>query len=325
MKHLFVINPVAGGTNRSTEIYEKVKKAFENREDSFEVYITNAPQDAIEAVRKRCETGEELRIYACGGDGTIHEVANSLAQSQTPMAVIPLGTGNDFTRFAGSNNNTFYKGYVFGGQVDYMYRLSSDNALSFSACTEHGSYEKILSDLNRLPLNRLNVNRFTGEISWQHSDKTAIQMRIEAYDRNGFDNVFGDATGNIYPKIGSRRQYEGNSMTASLSALQRFILNNGTSTANGRTTLALLPSVAYNSFEGKHLGSGNFMRYKNIIYGIDVNAVFSLRRSKFTARAGLHRRNCMKHEADVAESKNTDVAESVLIADNYRCNSLVFT
>lgn len=227
------------------------------------------------------------------------------------------GVGNDFTRFAGSNNNTFYKGYVFGGQVDYMYRLSSDNALSFSACTEHGSYEKILSDLNRLPLNRLNVNRFTGEISWQHSDKTAIQMRIEAYDRNGFDNVFGDATGNIYPKIGSRRQYEGNSMTASLSALQRFILNNGTSTANGRTTLALLPSVAYNSFEGKHLGSGNFMRCKNIIYGIDVNAVFSLRRSKFTARAGLHRRNCMKHEADVAESKNTDVAESVLIADNY--------
>ena len=59
------------------------------------------------------------------------------------------------------------------------------------------------------------------------------------------------------------------------------------------------------------------MRYENIIYGIDVNAVFSLRRSKFTARAGLHRRNCMKHEADVAESKNTDVAESVLIADNY--------
>ena len=39
-----------------------------------------------------------LLVIACGGDGTIHEVANSLAESKTPMAVIPLGTGNDFTR-----------------------------------------------------------------------------------------------------------------------------------------------------------------------------------------------------------------------------------
>ena len=33
MKHLFIINPVAGGTNRSTEIYEKVKKALDPDED----------------------------------------------------------------------------------------------------------------------------------------------------------------------------------------------------------------------------------------------------------------------------------------------------
>ena len=103
MKHLFVINPVAGGTNRSTEIYEKVKKAFENREDSFEVYITNAPQDAIEAVRKRCETGEELRIYACGGDGTFNECCCGAAGFKN-AAVTPFanGTGNDFIKTFGN-------------------------------------------------------------------------------------------------------------------------------------------------------------------------------------------------------------------------------
>ena len=227
------------------------------------------------------------------------------------------GVGNEFTRFAGSNNNTFYKGYVMGGQMDYLFRLPFGNTLSFSASAEHSSYEKILSDLNRLPLNRLNVNNFRGELSWQHTDKTAVRIGIDASDRNGFDNVFGDATGNIYPKIGSRRQYEGNSMTASLSALQRFILSNGTANANSKTTFSLLPSVAYHSFEGKHLGSGNFMNYENIIYGINVSAVYSINTSMLTAAVGLHRRNCIKHEADVAQTKNMDVAEAIHITDNY--------
>jgi len=35
---------------------------------------------------------------AVGGDGTVHEIANALAQTPVPMAVLPLGTGNDFAR-----------------------------------------------------------------------------------------------------------------------------------------------------------------------------------------------------------------------------------
>lgn len=42
--------------------------------------------------------GEEVVVYACGGDGTINEVANALQGTETPMGVIPLGTANDLSK-----------------------------------------------------------------------------------------------------------------------------------------------------------------------------------------------------------------------------------
>ncbi|RDV36580.1 lipid kinase YegS [Bradymonadaceae bacterium TMQ3] len=55
--------------------------------------------DGARAVREAAEDGAEL-VVACGGDGTLHEVANALMaldEAQRPaMAGLPYGTGNDF-------------------------------------------------------------------------------------------------------------------------------------------------------------------------------------------------------------------------------------
>lgn len=45
-----------------------------------------------------------LVVVACGGDGTVHLAVNSLPNMEIPIAVIPLGTGNDFARFIGIRN-----------------------------------------------------------------------------------------------------------------------------------------------------------------------------------------------------------------------------
>jgi len=46
----------------------------------------------------------DLMVVACGGDGTVHLAVNSLPDMQIPIAVVPLGTGNDFARFIGIKN-----------------------------------------------------------------------------------------------------------------------------------------------------------------------------------------------------------------------------
>ncbi|MEY2773303.1 MAG: Diacylglycerol kinase catalytic domain, partial [Actinomycetota bacterium] len=38
----------------------------------------------------------DLTVVACGGDGTFHLALNSIPDLAVPLAVIPLGTGNDF-------------------------------------------------------------------------------------------------------------------------------------------------------------------------------------------------------------------------------------
>ena len=45
------------------------------------------------------QTGEDLRFYACGGDGTINEVANGIiGLPNAAMTCVPVGTGNDFLK-----------------------------------------------------------------------------------------------------------------------------------------------------------------------------------------------------------------------------------
>ena len=71
--------------------------------DTRVVYTEFAGHAAEVAAKAAAE--EDLLVIACGGDGTIHEVANALAESDTPLAVIPLGTGNDFTRSVMDENH----------------------------------------------------------------------------------------------------------------------------------------------------------------------------------------------------------------------------
>jgi YegS/Rv2252/BmrU family lipid kinase len=42
--------------------------------------------------------GAQGIVVACGGDGTAHEIAQALLGTETALAILPLGTGNDFAR-----------------------------------------------------------------------------------------------------------------------------------------------------------------------------------------------------------------------------------
>ena len=72
MKHLFIVNPIAGSRDATDEIRDRVRSAFLSRSDPYEVYVTSAPHDATEKIRQEAASGDELRVYACGGDGTFN-------------------------------------------------------------------------------------------------------------------------------------------------------------------------------------------------------------------------------------------------------------
>ena len=94
MKHLFIVNPTAGGKDRTPEVRAKVEKAFANRTDEFEIYVTKAPMDAPGKIREEAASGEPLRVYACGGDGTFNEcVCGAALLENVAVCPFPTGTG----------------------------------------------------------------------------------------------------------------------------------------------------------------------------------------------------------------------------------------
>lgn len=99
MKHLFIINPAAGSRNRTEEASAVIHKVCRARNLSYEVRVSTAPGECARIAKEACDTGEELRLYACGGDGTLNEVASAAAgYENAAVTVFSGGSGNDFVK-----------------------------------------------------------------------------------------------------------------------------------------------------------------------------------------------------------------------------------
>lgn len=108
MKHIFIINPTAGKTDSRQKIYDMAESLRQKHGLDVQCILTKKQGHATELAKKLCETGEALRFYACGGDGTVNEVANGIiGNDNAAMTVIPVGTGNDFLKNFGDDMEKF--------------------------------------------------------------------------------------------------------------------------------------------------------------------------------------------------------------------------
>ena len=98
MHHLFIINPTAGKKRGTAQLVERIQSL----DVSHEIIHTKKAGDARRIARTMAELGEDLRIYACGGDGTLNEVVNGAAGfDNVAVTNVPIGTGNDFLKIFG--------------------------------------------------------------------------------------------------------------------------------------------------------------------------------------------------------------------------------
>lgn len=98
MRHIFVINPSAGKGQGGQKLEEDIRALGV----SAEIVRTRGPGDARRIAREAAERGEPVRLYACGGDGTLNEVVNGAAGfDNAAVTNVPIGTGNDFLKIFG--------------------------------------------------------------------------------------------------------------------------------------------------------------------------------------------------------------------------------
>ena len=99
MKHLFIINPAAGSRDRTKDYSVAIHEACSARNLDYRIEVSAAPGECMRIAREAALTGEEVRIYACGGDGTLNEVAAGAAGfPNAAVTVFSGGSGNDFVK-----------------------------------------------------------------------------------------------------------------------------------------------------------------------------------------------------------------------------------
>ena len=99
MKHLFIINPAAGSWDHTKQYTTAIMESCNARGLDYRVEVSKAPGECRRITREAGETGEEYRVYACGGDGTLNEVASGAAGfPNLAITAYSGGSGNDFVR-----------------------------------------------------------------------------------------------------------------------------------------------------------------------------------------------------------------------------------
>ena len=92
---VLIINPISGkGT--AAVVAEQASQRLTAEGYSGRLELTTQSGDANRIAREAIENGSYW-IIACGGDGTIHEVVNAIAEKpDVVLGVLPCGKGNDF-------------------------------------------------------------------------------------------------------------------------------------------------------------------------------------------------------------------------------------
>ena len=95
MKVFFIVKPINNYALK--QLYHSIETTFDKKEDSVHVLKTSKKEHAIDLAQKAIEEKPDV-VVACGGDGTVNEVARGLVKTEIPIAVVPVGSGNGIAR-----------------------------------------------------------------------------------------------------------------------------------------------------------------------------------------------------------------------------------
>jgi hypothetical protein len=149
------------------------------------------------------------------------------------------GLGTHYNRFAGTGDASYYNGYRYGATFNLY--PSSGNGVIASVGASRFTFDKVLTDLNKLPLCSVWHNELQAQVGYArrtHGQDWAVAVNYDVYRRHGRENIFGDASTSIYPQIGYLEMYADNYYSAEVRGLYEV--------HSQQRMLSIMPAVGYN-------------------------------------------------------------------------------
>ncbi len=218
-KHIFIINPTAGKVNALVALSPKIKAIAKQRKLPFIIRQTEYKGHAEILAREYAKTNEDIRLYACGGDGTLNEVIKGAYEyNNVEIGCIPCGTGNDFIRSFGEENHfDNIEDIIDGTAVDIdLIKVNDDISAAITSVGLDAEVGFGVKNYRRIPL----VN---GKMAYHFSIIQQVLNKLGRYYRVELDNevIEGEF---LLIAVCNGKAYGGGVMASPLSNVQDGIL-----------------------------------------------------------------------------------------------------
>ncbi len=147
MRYIFIVNPIAGRVDYTEELKEGIVRLQDaGKIEKYEILLTEYCGHARKLAREKAvqyiEVDEEIRIFACGGDGTLNEVMQGVYDCRyhenykiLKVGCIPCGTGNDFIKNFADKKEFMNLEKQLIGESTWIDLLNTKQGISASICS----------------------------------------------------------------------------------------------------------------------------------------------------------------------------------------------
>ena len=133
---LFRSNPVSGKADASLYLVPRLIDAAAGAGVDYAVELTQHAGHAAEIARQYGDDGEPVRLYACGGDGTLNEVfTGAYPYKNAEVASVPCGSGNDFVRNFGAAEDFLSLADNIAGTAVPVDLVAANGGVSAAICS----------------------------------------------------------------------------------------------------------------------------------------------------------------------------------------------
>lgn len=223
------------------------------------------------------------------------------------------GLGTDYARFAGSNDATYYQGWAVGANVGLL-PINVDGWSVF-VDYKHFMVHKILTSAGDLPLNDLDRDFLSGEISWLHRWRSYVlgfRMFGGYVQGEGNEHIFGSPQSGIYPEISVSDIYKRRDIVAGISGeiVRRW----------KSSRVELSPFVRWESSNEKYLLPLREINYDHLSVGSSAAIDYQMKKTLWVVKSTLSHVFASKGVFNLSGlSATSDRYQS--FSDNYLYNS----
>lgn len=183
----FIINPIAG---KGDPHFDHALLASYFEEDRYDLVIktSNYPGHATQLAHESVGEGAQI-IVACGGDGTINEVASCLVHTSVLLGIIPMGSGNGLAESLNISRNLTQAAEVIRNGKSNRIDVAMVNGKAFFSNMGIGFDAHVISNYNASEKRRFWTYLkaiLKGIWEYDHKEKIKVEMNGERFRTRPF-------------------------------------------------------------------------------------------------------------------------------------------